>query len=107
MKKRAEEVLLMMYPSSFKRMRFDQEIMDFSDPFAIARRIDELNEEKYRSVTKEYEELHAWRMKFINLLPPYLIKPCSKLEPQSLQISLTATCQPSVLCKKSRYDAAS
>ncbi|PKU67286.1 protein CHROMATIN REMODELING 35 [Dendrobium catenatum] len=89
-----------MYPSRFKRMKFDPEIMDFSDPFAIARYIDELNEERYGSITKEYEEIHALRMKFINLLPPYLIKPCSKSEPQPLQTSLTANGQPSGLFQK-------
>ncbi|KAL0927187.1 hypothetical protein M5K25_001350 [Dendrobium thyrsiflorum] len=94
------EGTLRMYPSRFKRMKLDPEIMDFSDPFAIARYIDELNEERYGSITKEYEEVHALRMKFINLLPPYLIKPCSKSEPQSLQTSLTANCQPSGLFQK-------
>ncbi|XP_020587646.1 protein CHROMATIN REMODELING 35 [Phalaenopsis equestris] len=89
-----------MYPSSFKRMRLAEQIMDFTDPFAVARHIDELNEEKYGSATKEYEEVHAWRMKFINLLPPYLIKPCSNSEHQSLQISLSSNSQPSGLCKK-------
>ncbi|PKA55650.1 DNA repair and recombination protein RAD54 [Apostasia shenzhenica] len=89
-----------MYPSGNKRLKGNPEVINFSDPFSIARHIDELNEQKYGLVTKEFKELHALRMKFINILPPRVVLPVSKSEPQFTHVNVPAHCLSPGLCKK-------